>query len=211
MNNMTHRTKRGMKAGAIKRGSGVYVVLKIVSAAALVGVAVAVLAAAPGLAIAGRSLMKDIKKSEYKSQRSERQKMRRSLNRLREERLVEFVERKGETYVVITDKGKLLSRQFDIDDLYIKKPKRWDGKWRMVLFDIHEEDRKAREAIRIKLYDFGFYPLQKSVFVCPYDCQEEIAFVARYFDVEQYVQYVVCESLGVNERKVRNHFKRLLL
>src|SRR3989344_4593151 len=59
----------------------------------------------------------------------------------------------------------------------IKKPARWDKLWRLVIFDIPEEERTGRMALAAKLKELGFYPLQKSVFIHPYECKDEIDFI----------------------------------
>ena len=47
------------------------------------------------------------------------------------------------------------------------KPK-WDGKWRMILFDIPEKKRKYRDYLRELIKFLDFKELQKSVWVSPY-------------------------------------------
>ena len=58
----------------------------------------------------------------------------------------------------------------------IRKPAKWDGKWRIVVFDIPENLRSIRQALREHLCRLQFYQLQKSVFVLPYECGDEIEF-----------------------------------
>lgn len=48
-----------------------------------------------------------------------------------------------------------------------KKPK-WDGKWRIVLFDVPEKKRRHRDYLRNLIKSLGFRELQKSVWVSPY-------------------------------------------
>ena len=56
-----------------------------------------------------------------------------------------------------------------------------DGEWRIVIFDIPEKFKKAREALRMKLKELGFLELQKSVFIFPYECEDEINFIVEVF------------------------------
>ena len=44
--------------------------------------------------------------------------------------------------MVLTDKGKNKAITFKIDSMEIKKPKQWDNKWRIVLFDIPEKHKE---------------------------------------------------------------------
>ncbi len=123
--------------------------------------------------------------------------------------MVSLLMRGKETYLLITKEGKEQLKRFEINTLQIEKPKKWDKKWRIVLFDIPEKRKGARNSIRRKLLELGFYPLQKSTFVHPYDCQDEIDFIAQFFNAEKFIQYVVCDDLGANEPIVRRHFNLL--
>ena len=41
----------------------------------------------------------------------------------------------------------------------------WDGKWRIVMFDIPEKRREHRERLRRALSELEYEPIQKSVFI----------------------------------------------
>ena len=72
-----------------------------------------------------------------------------------------------------TKKGKLKALDFKLENIKNKKEK-WDGRWRMVAFDIPEKYRKGRDSLRWKLKKIGFCEMQKSVLITPYDCEAEI-------------------------------------
>lgn len=114
----------------------------------------------------------------------------RILREFREERLIDYREREdGTINVVLSEKGRQRSLSFKFDTLAIKAPDRWDGKWRTVLYDIPEKKKPAREALRAKLKELGFYEWQKSVWVHPFPCRDEIDFVIEVFDLRPYVRY----------------------
>lgn len=102
----------------------------------------------------------------------------------------------GKQYLYITSKGRREIINFEIDDIEIKKRK-WDGKWRIVIFDIPEKYRMARNVLRSKLKEIGFVIIQKSVWVCPYECEKEIAFIAKVYMIEQYVNYLRADQIDV--------------
>ncbi len=112
----------------------------------------------------------------------------------------------GSLTMVLTEKGKKKIITFNIDNMKIKKPKAWDKKWRIVLFDIPEKHKKAREAIRDILKKLGFYKYQESVFIHPYLCNDEIDFVTEYFDIRPYVRIITAESLD-NELHLKKIFR----
>ena len=111
----------------------------------------------------------------------------------------------GNCEVIITKKGVSKIKFLNLDLLAVKRPHQWDGKWRIVFFDIPEKKRKDRNALREKLRDLGFYEMQKSVFVLPYECQDEVNFVVSIFNIKSFVQYA--EMINpTNELELRRFF-----
>ena len=78
-----------------------------------------------------------------------------------------------------------------------------------MIFDIPEKKKKERLAISKKLKDIGFYPMQKSVFIYPYDCRDEIDFICEFLSISRYVNYCVVEFLDKNEGDLRSFFNVL--
>ena len=101
----------------------------------------------------------------------------------------------GSLTMMLTDKGKKKVITFNIDNMEIKKPKAWDKKWRMVIFDIPEKKRAARDVLREILKRMSFYEFQKSVFVHPYPCQDEIDYLIEYYEIRPYVRIVTATEL----------------
>ena len=54
----------------------------------------------------------------------------------------------------------------------------WDGKWRVILFDMPEEEREARRNLRRKLHASGFGCMQRSAWISP-DPLDELAVKLR--------------------------------
>ena len=88
----------------------------------------------------------------------------------------------------------------------IKKPKRWDGKWRFVIFDIPEKRKTVRDAFRKYLSDLGFYQIQRSVWVWPYECKKEVDFLVELFEIRSDVYYLLVEAI-TNEALLQKHFQ----
>lgn len=101
----------------------------------------------------------------------------------------------GTTSIVLTEDGRKRALHYKLETLTLTKPKRWDGKWRLVAFDVPEEKRTGRNALRNKLRELGLVQLQKSLWAWPYKCKDEVDFVAETFDIGPYVHYIVAESL----------------
>lgn len=126
---------------------------------------------------------------------------------LKRQGLIEIQIKSQQIYISLTEKGKEKAGWLQIDALKIKKPKRWDGKWRIVIFDISQLKKLYREAFRGKLKELGFYPLQKSVWVYPFDCQAEIELLRDFFGLsEREIRLIVAENIG-NDKNLRKFFK----
>jgi phenylacetic acid degradation operon negative regulatory protein len=107
--------------------------------------------------------------------------------------------------IFLTEKGRLKALESKLMGIKNKKEK-WDGKWRMVAFDIPEKYRIGRDALRRKLKLIGFCELQKSVFVTHYNCKSEIKLLVDFFKLDKYVRFGILEMLD-NEDYLKNFFK----
>lgn len=129
-------------------------------------------------------LPKIIKHASYTwKKKKERKKFYRSFYYLKSKGFVKIENVRGQIYVSLTKEGKKLAGKYQIDDLRIKKPFRWDKKWRILIFDIKEKHKITREALRGKLKELGLFQLQKSVWVCPYNFQNEVDILRKFFNL----------------------------
>jgi len=99
------------------------------------------------------------------------------------------------TVVRLTPKGKTLLAQYELSSVIIKKPKKWDGKYRIIIFDIKEKRRRTRDMLRVWLVHLGFVRLQQSVWVHPYECQEIITLLKAYFHIGKDILYITADSI----------------
>ncbi len=118
-----------------------------------------------------------------------------SLSYLKRNRLVSISEKDGQEVLTLTEDGSKRILGFNLSQMTIQRPKRWDGCWRIVIFDIPERRKQGREALRSKLKQLGFYQLQKSCFIHPFDCKSEIAFISELFEVSPFVNLLVAKEI----------------
>ncbi|MDP2930208.1 MAG: hypothetical protein Q8N56_01185 [bacterium] len=104
---------------------------------------------------------------------------------LKRRNLIKLQQEGHDVLVSLTAEGKKLAGKYQINDLTVEKPNKWDGKWRMVIFDIPNTSGLIRNVFRGKLREFGFYPLQKSVWIFPFDCREEIIFLRDFLGADK--------------------------
>ncbi|TRZ64211.1 MAG: hypothetical protein D4Q79_02130 [Spirochaetia bacterium] len=132
----------------------------------------------------------------------------RKLKELEKKKIVSFKELKnGKIKIELTHKGKLFAREYNLDNLKLNKPKTWDKKWRVIIYDIPDYHKKARDAFRFKIKQLGLCPLQKSVWVSPYDCLPEIEFLCAVFDIDMNSHvYQITTTKIPKEREIRKWF-----
>jgi len=125
----------------------------------------------------------------------ERYKMNRILQNLEKQKLIDIYEKGDDIVMEITEKGKKRILKYKFDEIVIVRPKKWDGYWRMIIFDIPERYKKGRDALTRKFKEMEIYPLQKSVFICPFECKDEIDFVGEFFNIRRFVHYFVVKEI----------------
>ncbi len=141
-----------------------------------------------------------------KGKKYDKKQIREALNTLRKQKLIEYVTQKnGKTMVRITKKGETKLRAFDIELIKIKKQTKWDGKWRLVMYDIPIRFTKGRESLRYHLKELDFYQFQKSAWICPYPCEDEIIFIADFYGVGKYVNVLIVEDVP-EDTKIKRYF-----
>jgi len=149
-----------------------------------------------------------VAKSLLKFLRYKIKQIRASAYYLKKRGLIEYIkDENGAITVKITDNGKKYLKKFDIDNMILNRPNKWDGKWRLVMFDIPEKHKKAREALRYKLKELDFLRLQDSVWVTPYPCDDEIRFLREIFNIPFNVDIVVTDDLKHHEIKLKRYFE----
>ncbi len=110
----------------------------------------------------------------------------------------------GSVIVSLTERGRLRALNMSFKKLKDKQ-ENWDQKWRMVAFDIPNENRKGRDALRYRARMAGFYELQESLFLYPYDCEREVRDFVRLFKLEEYVRFALLDFID-NQEKIKNIF-----
>lgn len=110
------------------------------------------------------------------------------LKRLRERGLVEQVKLKDDIIIRLTEEGRdLVSNKFE--------DKEWDGKWRVVIFDIPEEKRIIRNLFRRNLKKWGFKHLQKSVWMSKRNVFDKLEAYIKALGIEKWVVVMEVDRL----------------
>lgn len=170
-----------------------------------VGLVIGAVFTMPGIVLAFKPFLQN--------KRISQQSFRKAYTTLEHKKLLKIRQKGGRYVVQLTEEGKRRQKELQLRDslgsLKIRIPKIWDGKWWLIIFDIPESKKRAREALRRFLKHFGFYRLQDSVFIHPFDCEDELRLLVEFFEIKECVY-----CFTIDEEKVpfivRQHFAKLL-
>lgn len=114
-----------------------------------------------------------------------------SLNYLDRRGYVKLTEKEnGVLEAKLTRQGEVMIERINFSELKLSEPGKWDGKWRLVIFDVPTRKHKNRRAFAEKLKELGFIMVQKSVWAYPFECYKELAIVRKFYEVEKFVTYL---------------------
>lgn len=113
----------------------------------------------------------------------------------------------GTVTFVLSSEGKRVALTYNLEKISINKIL-WDGKWRIVIFDIPEKLKKVRDALRYHLKRLGFVELQHSVFLLPFECKDEINYIIEFFNIRRFVRFIEATSID-NELDLKYKFNLL--
>lgn len=101
--------------------------------------------------------------------------------------------------IYLTKKGALEFIRYNIDQQ--KQKRKWDSKWRMVIFDVSEHRRQIRDLLRNRLKWLGFKELQKSVWIFPYDVRKEVEQILEvcHINIIGDVRFLIVEEMNDDE------------
>ena len=143
----------------------------------------------------------------FKNKKVFRKKFTNTFWYLKKKGLLQFKKQGHDVCIALTKEGKKRAGKYQIDDLYIERPKKWDKKWRIVIFDIPNSSAVVRNVFRRKLKEFGFYLLQRSVWIYPFKCQEEINFLREFLGASKRQIQILEVSQLEDDHFLRKTFK----
>lgn len=173
-----------------KKGDVAYILL---GALAVVGV-IAALAVAPGLGMALKLIDPNPRKAAAKVDRALRSLVKSGK-----------VARTKKGYE-ITTKGERWYLQNQFNRYKFAHSAKWDGKWRVICFDIPEKKKNIRRLVHSKLKELGCYRLQDSVFVTPHKSGEFLKLVHAAYGLSEHVRAMVVTEID-QERELRSYFR----
>lgn len=107
----------------------------------------------------------------------------------------------------ITNKGRRRLEESKFKQLSIKPQITWDGKWRLVIYDIPEIRKQYRKALTAKLTRLGFFQLQRSAWLHPFPCRSIVETVSARYKVDRYITYLQAQGIS-NQKKLIIKFQK---
>lgn len=105
----------------------------------------------------------------------------------------------------LTEKGKAKLQHIRLTKFKFSIPKKWDKRWRVLIFDIPERKRALRDKVRSTLVAIGFVQLQRSVWIFPHDCENLVTLLKADFKIGKELLYMIVDSLEYDSW-VKSHF-----
>lgn len=160
----------------------------------------------PIIPMAVKEIINTLKK--IKQLKVEEIKIKKSLKNLEQKEIIDLEEKDGKVFVRLKDKNNLTVIKYSIRTLLNlkKKNKKWNKKWFLVFFDVPEIQKNKRNYLRRLLIYIGFYRYQKSIYIFPYECENEIKLIKKIVEGTKYIKYIIAEKIE-DENQVKTFFK----
>lgn len=159
----------------------------------------------PGLPLALKPFLDEKRRREQEEwKKFNLWRLKQVLKRMHKQKLIEIIEENSIQVVKISENGQKKLLKFNIDDMELKE-KSWDGRWRIIIYDIFSKKRRERELFRRTLKRLKFLQLQKSVYLTPFECRNEIEYLRQVCNIDKEVLILMVSGLE-NEKAYKEYF-----
>lgn len=134
-----------------------------------------------------------------------------SIYRLKKRGLI-TIDKKNQN-LCLTKKGntQAMSANFYLKSLIFtrsqNKKEKWDGRWRIIIFDIPEKLRNLRDGLRSLISEIGFVEFQKSVWIYPYKVPDFIIESLNDTKIKKYARFLLVNEIDYDNDLKRKFFK----
>lgn len=123
--------------------------------------------------------------------------LRKEFSLLKKEGFISFKLHYRKPCPILSTKGKLEIKTH----LAFKKYGPWDKKWRVVIFDLPERERKYRLLLVEKLTEIGFAPLSRGAYISPFSLLSVAQKMANYWGINQHLSLLTVEKIN-NDKNI---------
>lgn len=105
-----------------------------------------------------------------------------------------YIEKKQKNFV-LTEKAQNFLNEEEVWNIKPQFPKRWDGEWHIILFDIPGKKERARQALRARLQELGCKPYQNSVYVHKFNVRPMLEKFCAFYGISGNVRFMIAKSI----------------
>lgn len=135
----------------------------------------------------------------------------RLLKELKRQGLVHIGQKAGKIHYSLTPAGAYRLQEVIIDELAVPRPSKWDKRWQLVAFDIPVTQSRSRQKFVGKLQALNFTMLQKSLWVHPFPCFDQVEQLAGHYNVTRYCTFIEVSQLDkIATRRLLRRYADLL-
>lgn len=131
------------------------------------------------------------------------QKFTQTVYYLKKRGLIEIGDKKNNLWLKLTNLGKTRHKKYLANHFYIQKPERWDHTFWLVAADIPSKThRLAGDALHRKLINSYFYPLQRTIWLYPYNPKEVLQDLLEGLGLSKFVTLMHVSELDKSDEKL---------
>ena len=135
------------------------------------------------------------------------QRITQALTRLERRGLIHITGEGRKREIHLTTQGEKLINGLYAGAYIIPMPARWDGRWRLVMFDVPEKRKKIRDTLRMLLRSAGFIHFQDSAWIQPYPCDELVTLLRSHLGSGRgEIRYLTASFADESDFAFRKHF-----
>ncbi|MBI4135354.1 hypothetical protein HY477_01320 [Candidatus Uhrbacteria bacterium] len=133
--------------------------------------------------------------------KKEQAQLRKHIDYLKSRHYIEVKNEGEERLVRLTTKAKyeLLRLQFALH-MRAQRKRAWDRKWRLIIFDVPEIQKKYRDFLRKLMRVNGFRMWQLSVWVSPYNPEPHLSNLLKYLGIEKHYELIEVDCVKCSPR-----------
>ena len=106
----------------------------------------------------------------------------------------------------LTDLGHQILDKEKLWSLSIPTPKKYDGLWHILVFDIPKAKAGTRISFIRHLQNLGMRFYQRSVWIYPYPCENEVRQIGREYGLLPFLSFIVAKEID-GATALRKQFK----
>src|SRR3989338_1428708 len=125
----------------------------------------------------------------------ERWKYNRAVKYLQESDKIKVIRQGADKFVKLTQKGKVQTLLRKVENSKLSPKEKWDGKWRMVIWDIPETSSNQRNQIRYVLKKLGFHRVQQSVYIRPHPLNSDAVLYLQESGLIDYIRFIRVDKM----------------